>query len=181
MESFIKGVFTTRIVLFIGYSFSDVDLKILLHTVRVILQEDFQQAYILSVDDDSHESQRQYLKNKGINVLHFNDGEYQMHSMAQRDDLSPKGNRLLQFLEFITTFDGFGYSIASTVLLTQIEQTLDRFYGCRSMHSEFLSNLYPFNITKQHIFHFHDYILGRNNKLNNQIIHYYWHFVRPPF
>jgi hypothetical protein len=58
IESFIRGVFFNKVVLFVGYSFSDVNLKIILQHVKDILGKDFQNAYLLSTEEELHESKK---------------------------------------------------------------------------------------------------------------------------
>lgn len=142
IESFIKGIFATKIVLFVGYSFSDLNLKILLQGIRNILGKDFQNAYLLSVDDEFHPSQRQYLRNKGVTVINYHDGNAMRHSLANKtENLSAKGNKLLHLLRFISKYDAFAESIGNDNALTQIHKSLERFKNLRVLPPKFLSNL----------------------------------------
>jgi hypothetical protein len=171
IESFIKGVFATKVVLFVGYSFSDVDLKIILQNVRNILGSDFQNAYLLSLDDEFHPSQRQYLRNKGINVIHYQDGgEHsvlrQLHHQAVKSypAFSEKGQKLIAILKYINKYDGFTEQLQRDDALIQMHKSLQRFGEVRTLPPRFLGNLYPFNIRKAYIHNYHEYVLGSNNK-----------------
>lgn len=182
IESFIKGVFATKVVLFIGYGFSDLNLKILLDGVRNVLGKDFQNAYLLSIDDEFHPSQRQYLRNKGVTVINYHDGgkvykddyinQYLFigrnamgHSVANRTEiLSTKGAKLLYLLQFISKYNAFAESIHNDDALTQVHKSLDRFKNIRVLPPKFLSNLYPFNKWDGYIHNYNDYTLGSNNE-----------------
>lgn len=52
LDSFIKSIFSTKVVLFIGYSFNDYNLKQIVQYVRNILGNNFQNAYLLSTDKE---------------------------------------------------------------------------------------------------------------------------------
>ncbi len=182
IESFIKGIFATKVVLFVGYSFSDLDLKIILQSVRNVLGKDFQNAYLLSVDKEFHPSQRQYLRNKGINVINYFDAgklfdddyinQYLLvgrnalnHSTIKKiNSLSEKGNRLLNLLQFIIKYNDFAESIFNENALSQMVKSLNRFNNIRVLPPKFLGNLYPFNNRKDYIHNYHDYILGSSNQ-----------------
>lgn len=181
IESFIKGIFANKIVLFIGYSFSDINLKIILQSVRNILRNDFQNAYMLSTEDDFHPSKRQYLKKKGINVINFQDAgllfgmnaieQYLFegrnalnYQFAKRNTaLSSPGARLLYLIKFITKYIDFAESVVNDDPLTQMHKSLDRFNEVRVLPPAYLSNLFPFNNHKEFIHNFFKNTLGSNN------------------
>ena len=70
LEVYIKSLIASNVILFIGYSFSDPDVKQLFKWVRDVLEDDFQRAYLFQVDGtyDSHMSA--YYKNIGINIMY---------------------------------------------------------------------------------------------------------------
>lgn len=180
IESFIKGIFATKVVLFIGYSFSDLNLKIIVQNVRNILGRDFQNAYLLSVEKEFHPVQRQYLWNKGINVINYYDGissnskeksELYNGVPIQTSLQSEEGNRLLHFLKIINAFNDFAVSLQSENLLTQMFKSLNRFNNIKVLPPNFLSNLYPFNITKNYIFNYSDNVLGSSN---NKVVDFFF-------
>ncbi|MBX3240446.1 MAG: SIR2 family protein [Chitinophagaceae bacterium] len=181
IESFIKGIFATKVVLFVGYSFSDLDLKILLQGVRNVLGKDFQNAYLLSVDDEVHYSQREYLRNKGVTVINYYDGGkvYGKDFIPQylfvgrnalrrplaekKESHSSEGTRLIEILQFIRTFNGFAESIVELDALTQMDKSLSRFSNIKVLPHYFLSNLYPFNTFDYFIYNYYNHTLGSNN------------------
>ena len=184
IEAFIKSVFASKIVLFVGYGFSDIDLKMIIQNVRNILGQDFQNAYLLSVDEKLHPSQKEYLKKKGINVVSYfdaikNDGtnyitEYLKGNNAlneiyykKGENLSDKGQRLLNFLIFISSYDKFNEPLTEKNLIDQIYLSLNRFSEFTSLPPSFVANLYPFNNSKQYVHNYERYsLLTKNHKLH---------------
>jgi hypothetical protein len=182
IEAFLKSVFASKIVLFVGYSFSDNDLKMIIQNVRNILGQDFQNAYLLSIDDNLHPAQREYLKNKGINVVNYYDAtngtnyisEYLNGINALKevyykkgDKLTDKGQQLLDFLRFISSYDKFNEPLTEKNLIDQIYLSLNRFSEFTSLPPSFVANLFPFNNSKQYVHNYERYsLLTRNHKLH---------------
>ncbi len=181
IESFIKGVFANKVVLFIGYSFSDVNLKIILQSVRNILGKDFQNAYMLDTEKCFHPAKRQYLKNKGINVINYDDageifgqnaieqylivGRNALNSpiIERNKILSEKGAKLFYLIKFINKYFDFAESIMKEDIVTQMHKSLFRFIDIRVLPPKFLSNLFPFNNSKRYIHNYYNNTLGSNN------------------
>lgn len=70
IETYIKSIIAKNIVLFIGYSFNDPDIKQIFTWVKDILGNDFQQAYMLNGFDSYDKNQFEYFKNLGVNVIY---------------------------------------------------------------------------------------------------------------
>lgn len=68
-EIFVKSLFSNKVILFVGYSFSDINLKLLSRDVQYILKKHHQSAYMLDVSDSISESEKMYYKNLGINII----------------------------------------------------------------------------------------------------------------
>lgn len=181
IEAFLKSVFASKVVLFVGYGFSDINLKMIVQTVRNILGKDFQNAYLLSVDENLHPTQREYFKNKGINVLNYFDAKIgdgtnyitdylkghnalnQVH-FVKGENLSEKGQHLLDFLVFISTYDKFNEALTEKNVIDQIHLSLSRFSEFKSLTPEFVANLYPFNASKQYAHDYESYSLVLTNR-----------------
>lgn len=71
IETFVKSIIAKNVVLLIGYSFSDPDVKQLFSWVKDILGNDFQQAYMLEGFKDYDENVFDYYKNLGVNILYI--------------------------------------------------------------------------------------------------------------
>ncbi|MBD5544070.1 MAG: hypothetical protein HDR01_07515 [Lachnospiraceae bacterium] len=70
IETYVKSLIASNVVLFIGYSFSDPDLKQLFNWVKNILGNDFQRAYMIEAYHEYNRNDHQYYKNLGVNVLY---------------------------------------------------------------------------------------------------------------
>ena len=171
IEAFINSVFATKVVLFIGYSFNDYNLKLIVQNVRNILGNNFQNAYLLSIDNKIHQSHKQYLKNKGINVIDYFDAEtiddldkksnnyieeflngknvYNETYYKKIDCLSDKGMLLLNFIKFIRHYDELKIEPSYANIVNQISESFDRFSEINSLPQDFISKLYPFKSTSE--------------------------------
>jgi hypothetical protein len=183
IEAFLKSVFASKTVLFIGYGFSDINLKMIVQTVRNILGKDFQNAYLLSIEENLHSTQREYLRNKGINVISYFDAVYGDGAnyiidylngknalkeifFKKGEYLSDKGQNLLNFLVFLSNYDKFNEPLTERNIIDQIYLSLSRFSEFRTLPPDFIANLYPFNDSKKYV---HNYesnsLLTRNDLL----------------
>lgn len=70
METYIKAVIASNVVLFVGYSFNDPDTKQIFNWIKSILKEDFQRAYMLEVSAQYDPNNEEYYKNLGVNVIY---------------------------------------------------------------------------------------------------------------
>lgn len=68
VRSYVMSLFASKVILFVGFSFDDINLKYILRNLQVILQKKMQPVYLLTADDMKYE-QLKYLENKGINPL----------------------------------------------------------------------------------------------------------------
>ncbi|NDI98707.1 hypothetical protein GWA97_06435 [Flavobacterium sp. LaA7.5] len=187
IEAFIKSTFASKVVLFIGYSYNDYNLKQIIHNVRNILGNSFQNAYLLSTDKKIHLSQKEYLKNKGINVVDYFDADFISNSgqkqnyildflkgnnyykekyLKSESTLSDKGQLLYNFLKFIRHYDDLKIKITKDNVINQIFKSLERFSELKSLPQDFIANLYPFKTS-----HKNESLLDRTTLLlKNKII-----------
>ncbi len=68
IRSFVTSLFTTNVVLFVGFSFSDLNLKMILNDIKNVLNKNMQRVFLLTDDVVDRETSR-YYENKGINVV----------------------------------------------------------------------------------------------------------------
>lgn len=182
IEGFIKSVFASKVVLFLGYSFSDIDLKYILQNVRSILGENFQNAYLITTDK-MHPTQRDYLKHKGINVVSFWDAEFKKNGITNnfitdylngsnslnknyyRNDtgLSERGQMLYDILLFISVYGVFNEKIKDNSPIEQLYNSLKRFDGVRTIPSDFIANLYPIKNTVSYLHNINGFWLRIDN------------------
>lgn len=72
IRAFVQSLFASKLILFVGFSFADLNLKMILNELKNILSENMQRAYLLSCDEPDFIT-KQYFENKGINILYFNE------------------------------------------------------------------------------------------------------------
>ncbi|MGV0924114.1 SIR2 family protein [Empedobacter tilapiae] len=173
LDSFIKSIFSSKVVLFVGYSFSDYNLKQILQYVRNILGHNFQNAYLLSIDKKVEASHRQYLKNKGVNIVNHFDSNYEIQiddkivtknfiddfltgenifnkNFQLATHFSEKGNLLLNLLKFIRIYDKEKESINDDNVVDKMYDSLKRFEEIKYLPANFTSKLYPFKSSADH-------------------------------
>lgn len=74
IRAFVQSLFASKLVLFVGFSFADLNLKMIMNELQNILSENMQRAYLLSYDKPN-DITKKYLEEKGINILHFSEKE----------------------------------------------------------------------------------------------------------
>lgn len=74
IRAFVQSLFASKLVLFVGFSFADLNLKMILNELQNILSENMQRAYILSCEKPTYVT-RQYYEKKGINVLYLSEND----------------------------------------------------------------------------------------------------------
>lgn len=70
IETHIKSLIARNVVLFLGYSYNDPDIKKIFNWVKEILKDDFQRAYLFNGFDKYNVYDEKYYKNLGINVIY---------------------------------------------------------------------------------------------------------------
>lgn len=125
IRSFILSLFASKLVVFIGFSFSDLNLKMILNDLRSVLHESMQRVYLIS---DTKPSQiiNTYYEKKGINVVYLNDSElseiYNIDNYEIRDLTHPKGVYLYKVLKCIENVtENRGRDIVSTLYSQLLE------------------------------------------------------------
>ena len=66
LENYIKGILTTYTILFLGYSYNDIDIK---HIVKWIQNHSSSRPPMFITSFEENESQRRYLENYNITTL----------------------------------------------------------------------------------------------------------------
>ena len=75
MEVFIKSLFATNTILFVGFSADDQNVNQIYSWINSILQQDQREAYLLQIDDveSDYELKRRYFNKKGIHIINYNE------------------------------------------------------------------------------------------------------------
>lgn len=161
-EAFIKSIFSTKVVLFVGYSYSDFNLKNILQKVRNILGKNYQSSYLIT--HESFSSYKiNYLKDKGVNVISYEDNKDTIENYLsgknvkniiykKNSNLSQKeGKNLLDLMTFITVYDRFKEGLNELNYVDKMSKSLARFSELNSLPYFFIGNLYPFNVKNNEI------------------------------
>ena len=109
IQSYVQSLFASKLILFVGFSFNDINLKIILNSVSNILQENMQRVYLLT-DNDVDPIQRTYYENKSINIVSICPDDidnylYKYNIKVDSDKLVIKSGKVLyKQLVFINSF-----------------------------------------------------------------------------
>ena len=88
-RAFVQSLFASKLILFVGFSFADLNLKFILNELKNILSDKMQRPYLLSCDEPSYATKLYFVK-KGVNIVYFseadvdllNDGKYQSKDLS---------------------------------------------------------------------------------------------------
>lgn len=163
IEGFVKALFTNHTILFVGYSFSDIDLKAILQSVKRILGEHTPPAYIFLPDKISL-NEIKYLENKGLVPIYSDLITFENHlevPFTGKDynvvspwatffsgDMNTKFNffnEKLSFLKFLVDFNEFNFSLSNQSIFQQTNKSFKRFDGVLRVDKSAISNIFPFN------------------------------------
>ena len=100
IESYVKSLIGSKTILFIGYSFSDPDVKQLFSWVRNTLDKDMQQAYLINLDDEYDPIKANYYQNFNIHVL-FSKTWFSVTSSSDTNSIKNPSDLLIWTLDQI--------------------------------------------------------------------------------
>jgi hypothetical protein len=111
IENYVKSLLSTHLVLFVGYSVNDIDVKLIFQWVKDSLKKDFQPAYFISTDSSSSIDliEFNYFKNRGINIL-YSSGltELTGYDYIELEELkNERAVRLYNFLRYLSISDEY--------------------------------------------------------------------------
>ena len=125
IRSFVLSLFASKLVVFIGFSFSDLNLKIILNELRSVLHDNMQRVYLVS-DTKPSQSMNSYYEHKGINVVYLDESdisEIDSENDEKYSDLTnPKGIYLYKVLKCIHNIKkDYGRDFVSTLYHNLLE------------------------------------------------------------
>lgn len=102
IRSFVLSLFASKLVVFIGFSFADLNLKMILNDLHTVLHDSMQRVYLVSDTQPSH-IMNSYYESKGINVVYLEESDIKdILADEKRSNLSdPKGAYLYDVLNCI--------------------------------------------------------------------------------
>ena len=113
IRAFVQSVFATKLVVFIGFSFNDLNLKMILNEVKNILGERMQRAYLISLTEPDALTIK-YFEKRHINIVYLGESEIttllNSHDRsfleeAKASKLSLLGRKLYDYLRIIKDAD----------------------------------------------------------------------------
>lgn len=156
-RAFVQSLFASKLIVFVGFSFADINLKMILNDVKNILEERMQPVYMLSLNKPDNVTQK-YFESKGINIVYLEDSEVAKLLSNIQDNGEPKmqdsyGVKLYRYLKIIGKYD-----INSTDdLITYIYNKLVAYQDEIKVYGSGLKYLFPTNIGE---FYFHEHSEG---------------------
>jgi hypothetical protein len=136
IQNYIKGLFSTKTILFVGYSANDPDFKLIFNWVKEQLKGHFQPAYLLETVKEKESLEFNYYKDRGINILYYNQIENDITRLLGVDTdktlTDDRGKYLYKFLLYIKE-----YSIESS-FIDDIYNRLKIFEGLNAIMPEYI-------------------------------------------
>ena len=91
-RAFVQSLFASKLILFVGFSFADLNLKFILNELKNILSDKMQRPYLLSCDEPSYATKLYFVK-KGVNIVYISEADVDLlnDEKYQSKDLSGIG------------------------------------------------------------------------------------------
>lgn len=103
IRAYVLSLFASKTIVFVGFSFADLNLKMILHELHSILNDSMPRAFLVS-DVKPEAITYDYYKNKGINIVHIENSDFEEIaplSSFTTDLTIPKGIYLYKVLRSI--------------------------------------------------------------------------------
>lgn len=143
-RAFVQSLFASKLILFVGFSFADINLKMILNEVKSILEERMQPVYMLSLNKPD-EVTKKYFESKGINIIYLEDSEittllsYTKECSKEFKIKDPYGCKLYQYLKIIEKYD----PNAADDLITYIYKKISSYQDEINVYGNGLKYLFP--------------------------------------
>lgn len=150
-EGFVRGVFASHIVLFVGFSFEDRNLKQILDWVKDILKNDLQPAYLFSTDN-KNKHELSYFESKGLHLLSWPDDlSPNLEKIGQKatKGYSWRSQKTADFLNFLGSDNFIKYErlrlAQKQSILEQMFDALWAFNAFNALPTYSIERLFPFS------------------------------------
>src|SRR6056297_186056 len=147
-EVFVKSLFSNKVILFVGYSVSDPNLKLLIREIQYLLKKHHQRAYMLTSKEEVNASEVKYFESLGINII-----------TAKKDSVKPQekknfklsdvGLKVYDALCYIRDFKVYDYRSSNDIesnrskIINELYESIARFHYIRVLPQKNLAGLYP--------------------------------------
>ena len=101
IENYIKSLFSTNVVLFVGYSLGDTNVQLIFQWIKDILGKDLPKPYFLKIDNIDSEvdiNEFEYYKNKGINILYYSQIAKHLENNSKFETIGDKTYNAVKYL-----------------------------------------------------------------------------------
>jgi hypothetical protein len=183
-EIFVKSLFSNKIILFIGYSVNDINIKYLIREIQYILKEHKQRAYFLTHKTVSEfkKSEIKYFENLGINIICL---DQNIISLKDPKDIC---DNVYQQLTYLKNFNLFEYKNRIdeeshvSEKINKYYKSLLRFDIFDSLPPNFMINIYPFKNYKTTFLNdfSHGYYLNEFSCKNEDFFKIIWDYQTNP-
>ncbi|MGB1318470.1 MAG: SIR2 family protein, partial [Flavobacteriales bacterium] len=160
IEGFVKGVFASRLVLFIGFSMRDDNLNQILESVGNILKGDSQYPYLFTASTKGRkghltkEQKRRFERVKPILFEKEIESYFQQIKSAEDDEAltkltSPEGKKLYQFLRVLEVYEPLSDGLEDMSVESQLIASVSRFESLNSIPAHIFEGIAPFRLKRQ--------------------------------
>lgn len=114
IETYIKGLFTTEVILFVGFSAEDPNIRKIRQWIKDILGDKYQPAYLIdvnaydNVNEEEFRIKTEYFKHQGIYKLYYSQLEDEIEEIFKTNkeeiNLKNQGLELYKFLYFLKNY-----------------------------------------------------------------------------
>ncbi len=104
IENYIKSLFATKTIIFVGYSLSDVNVKLIFQWIKDILGNDLPRPYFIDTSDEDapiNINEFEYYKNRGINIIYYKEIAKLINSEKEEN----KGKRICNTINYLLKRD----------------------------------------------------------------------------
>lgn len=96
IETYVKSLIGSKVVLFIGYSLNDPDIKHIISWVKDVLKDDFQRAYLILTKAELNDIEKEYFRNLGINLIYSSE-----LVEVEDEDMLTHSQELIEVLDYL--------------------------------------------------------------------------------
>jgi len=166
IENYIKSLFSTNVVLFVGYSLGDTNVQLIFQWIKDILGKDLPKPYFLKIDNIDSEvdiNEFEYYKNKGINILYYSQIAKNLNNNLKFETIGDKTYNAVKYLSSREK-NQFG--------IEELNQYIEIFKDINILDNKLISNLLE---NKAKLLKYTDYelkgntLILRSNKIDNLI------------
>lgn len=158
IDGFVRGLFASKLVLFVGFSFDDPNLKEIRKWVGNILKSDGQRPYIILNTISQKRREKLELEDK-LNVIEIGVSKTQtavskyFEQIATEDEKEAsnklndnRSKTLYKFLSVINEYDPLADSLEIVPMKEQFKNSLRRFLELQVIPNSVIEHLYPFKV-----------------------------------